>query len=174
MPNWQDSSTTEECREIEEAVGGPKALASLTGSKAHERFTGPQIMRFRKGDIAAYRKTYRISLCSSYITTLLCADGEIKGIDESDACGMNMWTMNKAERGWNKVILAVIAGEEGTEDLVTKLGDVVSDGGRVQGHLGSWFVQRYGFHKECLVFPGTGDNPATLLSLSRELRAGAS
>ena len=146
------------------------ALAELTGSKAHERFTGPQIMRWRKEDITAYRKTSRISLCSSFITTLLCANGKITGIDESDACGMNMWTMNRPERGWNMGILAVIAGQEGSEDLAAKLGDVVTDGGQVEGHLGRWFVERYGFHEECLVFPGTGDNPATLLSLSREYR----
>ena len=44
-PIWQDSSTTRECRELEEAVGGAQALADLTGSRAYERFTGNQIAR---------------------------------------------------------------------------------------------------------------------------------
>lgn len=47
-PIWQDSSTTRECREIEEAVGGPQALADLTGSRAYERFTGTQIRKARQ------------------------------------------------------------------------------------------------------------------------------
>ena len=44
-PIWQDSSTTQECKELDEAAGGQQALADLTGSRAYERFTGPQIAR---------------------------------------------------------------------------------------------------------------------------------
>ena len=44
-PIWQDSSTTRECNELEERIGGPQALADLTGSRAYERFTGNQIAK---------------------------------------------------------------------------------------------------------------------------------
>lgn len=164
IPNWQDSSTTAECRALEAACGGPDGLARATGSKAHERFTGAQIMRFKRVDPEGYAKTSRISLVSSFITTLLCLDGEVKGIDESDACGMNLWTMDTAQRGWNDKVLAAI-----DPGLSEKLGKVETDTGRVVGRIGSWFVTRYGFDPECCVFPGTGDNPATFLSLTREL-----
>ncbi|ODO04532.1 hypothetical protein I350_05136 [Cryptococcus amylolentus CBS 6273] len=167
VPNWQDSSTTAECQSLEDAVGGPQALAEITGSRAHQRFTGPQIMRFKKLDPEAYGRTARISLVSSAITTLLCLDGEIKGIDESDACGMNLWAMNRKERGWSEELLEVIGGgAEGADELARKLGTVETDGGRVVGHIGKWFVERYGFSPDCAVFPGTGDNPATFLSLT--------
>ena len=46
-PIWQDSSTTRDCRELEEHVGGPQVLADITGSRAYERFTGNQIRRVR-------------------------------------------------------------------------------------------------------------------------------
>jgi xylulokinase len=46
-PIWQDSSTTRECRELEDAVGGAQALADLSGSRAYERFTGNQIAKVR-------------------------------------------------------------------------------------------------------------------------------
>lgn len=44
-PIWQDSSTTKQCLELEESIGGPQALADLTGSRAYERFTGTQIAK---------------------------------------------------------------------------------------------------------------------------------
>lgn len=46
-PIWQDSSTAQECKNLEEAIGGPQALADLTGSRAYERFTGNQIAKVR-------------------------------------------------------------------------------------------------------------------------------
>ncbi|WWC92582.1 uncharacterized protein L201_007541 [Kwoniella dendrophila CBS 6074] len=168
VPNWQDSSTRLECDELEKTVGGAVALAQITGSKAHERFTGSQIMRFKRIDPKSYEETDRISLVSSAITTLLCLDGEIKGIDESDACGMNLWTMNKDQRGWSReLLLAITSGDQAEADeLERKLGKVETDGGKVVGKIGKWFIERYGFNPECYVFPGTGDNPATFLSLT--------
>lgn len=35
-----DSSTARECKQLEDALGGPKGVAALTGSRAFERFTG--------------------------------------------------------------------------------------------------------------------------------------
>jgi xylulokinase len=124
-------------------------------------------MRWIKAHPDQFKDTSRISLVSSYITTLLCLDGEVKGIDESDVCGMNLWTMNTPERGWNQEILKAIAGDA-SSDLAKMLGEVERDGGKPVGTIGNWFVERWGFSKECLVFSGTGDNPATFLSLTRK------
>jgi xylulokinase len=44
-PIWQDASTTSQCRNLENLVGGPQGLADLTGSKGYERFTGNQIAK---------------------------------------------------------------------------------------------------------------------------------
>lgn len=169
IPNWQDSSTTAECLALEDHFGGPSHVAQALGSRAYERFTGPQIARWKRIDPKGYANTARISLVSSFITTLVCADGEVKGIDESDACGMNLWSMDTPERGWNKRVLAFVAGsEQEGEELETKLGRVETDGGRVVGMLGKWFQDRYEMSGQCAVFPGTGDNPATFLSLTRK------
>ncbi|GAA6033055.1 hypothetical protein JCM8097_000121 [Rhodosporidiobolus ruineniae] len=165
-PNWQDSSTSTECRDLEAAVGGPEALTQRTGSRAHERFTGPQILKLRRARPDVYEQTERISLVSSFLTTLLCADGEIKALEESDACGMNLWNLETGQ-GWDPDLLRCVAGgEEAVEELARKLGPVEKDGGRVAGKIGRWFVERYGMSEDCLVNHCTGDNNATILSFS--------
>lgn len=160
IPNWQDSSTVPECSAITIAAGGPQALAQITGSSAHTRFTGAQIMKFARKEPKAYAATGRISLVSSYITTLLCL-GDVKPIDESDACGMNLYDIK--ERCWSKQLLDTV---DPSGALEGKLGEVEKDAGAVVGTIGRWFVERYGFDASCVVLPGTGDNPATFLSLN--------
>lgn len=63
-PNWQDSSTTAECREMENLVGGEVEMAKRTGSRAHERFTGPQILKLRRKSPDIYANTDRIRCIS--------------------------------------------------------------------------------------------------------------
>lgn len=119
VTNWQDSSTTAECAALEAALpGGREELARLTGSKAHERFTGPQIRKLvTRGVGSVWDDTAKIALVSNALATILCADGEIKPYDEvrsfpsplkvrraislgaltlsslqADACGMNLFS----------------------------------------------------------------------------------
>ena len=44
-PTWQDSSTTEQCKNLEKSIGGKEILMNLSGSVAYERFTGNQIAK---------------------------------------------------------------------------------------------------------------------------------
>ncbi|CDW57196.1 xylulose kinase [Trichuris trichiura] len=56
-PVWMDHSTQEECKELEAAVGGALSLAKLTGSAAHLRFTGPQLLKKCRKETAIYNET---------------------------------------------------------------------------------------------------------------------
>lgn len=83
VTNWQDSSTTKECVELEGALpGGREEMVSKTGSKAHERFTGPQILKVSKGQNDVWEQTGRVGIVSSWLATMICLDGNVKGIDE--------------------------------------------------------------------------------------------
>ncbi|CAN0567911.1 unnamed protein product, partial [Laminaria digitata] len=42
-PIWADSSTEKDCHNLEEALGGPAAVAEATGSAAYCRFSGNQV-----------------------------------------------------------------------------------------------------------------------------------
>lgn len=155
-PIWMDSSTTAQCREIEKAVGGALELARITGSRAHERYTGPQIRKIFETQPEVYRDTERISLVSSFMACLLI--GAYASIDETDGAGMNL--MDIKQRAWSKVALEATA--PGLEDKLGKLAPAYA----VAGHIAPYFVQRFNFHENCLVIQWSGDNPNSLAGLT--------
>ncbi|KAH6984940.1 hypothetical protein BKA56DRAFT_325630 [Ilyonectria sp. MPI-CAGE-AT-0026] len=161
-PNWQDHSTQEQCDAFDDALGGRQKLAEVTGSGAHHRFTGTQIMRLKKDLPEMYAKTAHISLVSSWLASVLL--GSIAPMDISDVCGMNLWDMSK--QAYSEELLALAAGgEDGAAELRQKLGAVCLDGGAILGGISSYFVRRHGFSPDCQITPFTGDNPATILAL---------
>jgi xylulokinase len=155
--NWQDSTTGQQCREMEQDVhaahgqdgeSSAMTMAKITGSSAHERFSGPQAKKiFQKLD-TTWKRTEHVCLLSSFLTTLLCADGRVRGPDEADASGMNLWDLSETSgRRWNKALLkSVVGGNEAeAERLQHMLGEVEQDPRVSAGTVGDWFKKRYGF-----------------------------
>lgn len=157
-PIWQDSSTTRECRELEDAVGGAQALADISGSRAYERFTGSQISRIRRINRTAYDATSRVSLISSFMPSLFL--GKIAPIEISDASGMNLMEILSCK--WDDELIRACGGPE----LRAKLGPEPVAGGTSLGTVSPYWVERWGFSPHCIVAPFTGDNPATVVALS--------
>ncbi|XP_048477632.1 xylulose kinase [Plutella xylostella] len=160
-PVWMDSSTTAHCQALEEAVGGAEELAKKTGSRAYERFTGSQIRKMFHSKPRLYHATERISLVSSFAASLLL--GRVAPIDLSDGSGMNLLDIHE-KTWWDKALQAC-----GDESLACKLGTPVPTAS-VLGPISSYFVQRYGFNKDCKVIAFTGDNNSALAGL--RLRSG--
>ncbi|KAK4462498.1 hypothetical protein QBC42DRAFT_267646 [Cladorrhinum samala] len=162
-PNWQDHSTQNECDKFEETMGTAERLAQVTGSSAHHRFTGTQIMRLRRKLPSMYEATSRISLVSSFLASLFL--GTVAPMDISDVCGMNLWDI--PGNNWSETLLKLASGgtQEGAAELRSKLGEVRQDGGGSMGNISSYFVSKYGFSPKCGIAPFTGDNPATILAL---------
>lgn len=157
-PNWQDHSTEQECRQFEACVGGPERLAEITGSKAHHRFTGPQILKLKHRLPQCYESTTRISLVSSFLASVLA--GKLVDVEVSDACGMNLWDVTKQE--FNSDLLGLFGPD--ADGIRRRLGPVNTSNAAV-GSVSPYFVEKYGVSSDCKVIPFTGDNPGTILSL---------
>ncbi|KAL0484794.1 xylulokinase, partial [Acrasis kona] len=158
-PIWMDSSTTKECQDLEHFVGGKAPLKRLTGSTAHERFTGPQIFKFYKhNDINQISSCERISLVSSLIATLFL--GDYAPIDFADGSGMNLLDVNNLK--WSQPCLSAITNTiEGAhqQDLVEKLGNDAVPSTKVLGVVNDYVCKQFGFSPQCKIVACSGDNP---------------
>ena len=151
-----DNSTTSQCREIEKVFGAILELDFLTGSCAHERYTGPQIRKLYQKNKDIYDNTEIISLVISFMTSLFI--GGYANIDETDGAGMNL--MDLRERNWSKEALEATA-----PNLEKKLGPLAPSYA-IAGNLRSYFVDKFMFDKNCLVIQWFGDNPNRLAGLA--------
>lgn len=154
-PIWMDSSTGQQCREIEAGVGGQDALLDLTGNTAFERFSGPQIRKFYQVESEAYAKTSRIGLVSSFIASVLA--GKHISVDAGDGSGTNL--MDIKRRSWSAGAMDATA-----PNLSERLSPVTASS-LAAGPIQAYFVDRYGFSPDCQIFPFSGDNPSSLIGL---------
>lgn len=151
-PIWMDASTSEECREITTAVGGAATLAQRTGSRAFERFTGPQIRKFYKCDPGAYAATGRIHLVSSFLASLLIGDDA--PVDPGDGSGMNL--MDLASASWWPAALDATAPA-----LADKL-PAIAPSSTIAGRLSTYWQLRHRLPPARVVV-WSGDNPCSLI-----------
>jgi len=151
-PIWMDSSTSIECSEIARGVGGDEVLAAHTGSRAFERFTGPQIRKFFKTSPEQYVATSRIHLVSSFLASLLI--GAHAPVDPGDASGMNL--MDLKTRTWWQPALDATA-----PDLAAKLPAIVPSS-TIIGTLSAYWQRRHGL-PPARIAAWSGDNPCSLV-----------
>lgn len=151
-PIWMDSSTRQECEEIEAALGGAQAVAFLTGSRAFPRFTGPQIRKFACDEPARYAGTTRIHLVSSFLASVLI--GTHVAIDHADGSGMNLMDIHKRE--WSDQALRATA-----PDLASKL-PRLTPSSALLGRLRVDLRERFNL-PEIQIAAWSGDNPCSLV-----------
>lgn len=170
--NWQDRSSGRELEAFNQVFNSPANLCQITGSMAHYRFSGLQIRRRAIEHSEEWLKTYHITLISSFLNTILT--GELSGIEMSEACGMNLFDIQQGD--WNDELLSLAAGSnskidgvsheaqlKGSQRMKSMLGDVSK--GSQSKLIAPYLVKKYGFNSECKVWPLTGDNMATIMSL---------
>ena len=153
-PIWMDSSTSAECAEIENAVGGDRALAERTGSRAFERFTAAQIRKFSKREPVPYASTDRIHLVSSFLASLLI--GRHAPLDPGDGSGMNLMDLASCQ-WWQPVV------DSTAPNLASKLPPIARASTSI-GTLSSYWQARFGLPAATVV-TWSGDNPCSLVGV---------
>jgi xylulokinase len=154
-PIWMDSSTTKQCEEIRDKLGGLKRSVSLLGSDIIERFSGPQIRKFYQENLKGYSNTSVIHLVSSFLASILL--GKNAPIDHGDGAGMNL--MNIRTKKWDDLALEATA-----PNLKSKLPSLTPSQ-FIIGKLSSYYVKKFGFNPDTNLIVWSGDNPNSLIGV---------
>ncbi len=154
-PIWMDSSTTKQCKEIREFVGGMERTIKLTGSNTFERFSGPQIRKFYQENPFDYNQTSIIHLVSSFMASILLSSNA--PIDTADGAGMNL--MNIKTKKWDDRALNATA-----PDLRDKLPHLANSYDII-GKISPYYVKKFGFNPETILISWSGDNPNSLIGV---------
>lgn len=154
-PIWMDLSTFEDCRALNDAVGGRQAMQQRTGSPATERFAGPQIRKFARENPQSYADTASIHLVSSFLCSLFI--GKSAPLDYADASGMNLEDIRKC--AWDRELLDLTA-----PNLEPRLPALVPSA-TIAGNVSEYFQNKFGFRPGTAVVTFSGDNMSRVIGL---------
>jgi xylulokinase len=166
-PIWMTADTSKQASFIRNHAGGKERLIKLSGSDAPLRFTGLVIRRTAEKFPDIYERTSVIQLISSFIPAVLSGNANV-AVDFGNACGMSL--MNYRRKGWSDTLLrAASRGLPGGKNaLRAKLPEITAPDAAA-GRIAEYFVKKYGFNRECLIVPGSGDNPQSKVLVSGDL-----
>ncbi|MGJ9384966.1 xylulokinase [Salipaludibacillus sp. CF4.18] len=142
---WNDTRTTEECREIEEKIG-IETLHSITKNPALEGFTLPKLLWVKKNEPKVFAKAASFVLPKDYLRYRLT--GEIQ-MEYSDAAGTLL--LDVAEKKWSKQICEKVGiSFELCPPLVASHANV--------GNVSEEIADQCGLAASVSVFAGGADN----------------
>jgi xylulokinase len=141
---WNDTRTTEQCREIERTLGDK--LLSVTRNPALEGFTLPKILWVKQNETAIYARADKFLLPKDYLRLRLT--GELH-MDLSDAAG---------------TLLLDVAGRSWSEDVLKAFGISAAfcpplvEAGAYVGKVSQAAAKETGLSEATSVFAGGADN----------------
>jgi xylulokinase len=143
---WCDTSTTKECEEITEKLGGLKGAIKAVGNAILPGFTAPKILWLKKNEPKNYARLASVMLPHDYLNFWLTG---VRFMEYGDASGTALFDVRK--RKWSDAVINAIDPE-----LRGKLPDVVPDD-RV-GAIDRNIAQEFGLGDGVVISPGGGDN----------------
>ena len=151
-PIWRTSCTEKEAEELRASAGGKEKMIQITGSDSPLRFTGAVIKYCFDNNKNMSENTYKIFLLNTFIASILTAKEDV-AVDFGNGSGMSLMDYSKKE--WNDNLLNSVS-----KDLKNKLGNIKNPSSEA-GYITTYFIEKFGFDKNCIVGIGSGDNPET-------------
>ncbi|ATR21007.1 Xylulose kinase [Roseomonas mucosa] len=147
---WNDTRSTAECRELEEAF---PALHEVAGNLAMPGFTAPKLLWVRKHEPGVFARTAKVLLPKAWVRYRLT--GEFIE-DMSDASG-TLW-LDVGQRDWSDAALAATGL---SRDHMPRLVEGSAPGGMLRPEL----LREWGLSGPVVVAGSAGDNAAGAVGL---------
>jgi D-xylulose kinase len=144
---WCDTTTTKECEELTEKLGGPKAVIRAIGNAMLPGYTAPKILWLKKHEPKHYQRLATVLLPHDYLNFWLTGE---KVMEFGDASGTALLDVRK--RKWSKAAVDAIDPE-----LAGKLPPLIASD-RPAGRLRTATAKTLDLNPDVLVSAGGGDN----------------
>uniref|UniRef100_UPI00388FD47C xylulokinase n=1 Tax=Peribacillus sp. TaxID=2675267 RepID=UPI00388FD47C len=142
---WNDTRTTEQCRQIYECIG-EKRLLEITKNQALEGFTLPKLLWVKQHEPEIYHQADVFLLPKDYVRFAMT--GTIHS-EYSDAAGTLL--LDVAEKRWSKEVCELVGVDVSLCPPLVESSDFV-------GEITAGFSERTGLAKTTKVFAGGADN----------------
>lgn len=144
---WCDTSTSQECELISDALGGEEQSIAKLGNRVLPGFTAPKILWMKRNEPHNFSKLRHILLPHDYLNFHLT--GEMF-MEYGDASGTAI--MDIRSRSWSREVIDAI--DPCIESYLPKL----SPSSAPCGNLRSEIANKYGLSTSVIVSAGGGDN----------------
>lgn len=144
---WNDTSTTEECKILTDAIGGKEKMVEAVQNFMLPGFTAPKIFWLKRHKPEAFANLAYIMLPHDYINFALTGDYVMEC---GDASGTAIF--NSVEKKWSEKVCNLI-----DEGLLAKLPKIISDD-QPAGFVNAEAAKKFGIPEGIPVSAGGGDN----------------
>ncbi len=144
---WCDTSTTAQCKELTQTLGGESAVVALTGNAMLTGYTAPKILWVRQNEPQNWDRTASVLLPHDYINWWLTGT---KSMEYGDASGTAL--LDVRTRKWSQPVMDAVA--PGLKDMLPSLHS--SD--EPAGQLSPKIANQWGLSQTITISAGGGDN----------------
>ncbi|MEM9159369.1 MAG: xylulokinase [Verrucomicrobiota bacterium] len=144
---WCDTSTTEECGMITEALGSDDAAIAKIGNRILPGFTAPKVLWLKRNEPENFAKLRHILLPHDYLNFYLTGE---YFMEYGDASGTAI--MDVRSRTWDSNVINAI------DPSIAEFLPAICSSDAICGTLKSEIAAKYGLSSQVIVSAGGGDN----------------